>query len=100
VVWSIVEVAAALIGCCLPVLQPFFSESSKAMGSIIRSLRAVKSLVSRQSQSSQREQEEEGLAFASIGGTKFVRPEKSGGKHAGYAVAFPLKHINKDGTLV
>jgi hypothetical protein len=71
VIWSIVEVSAALVGCCLPTLRPLISDSSRSLGTFLRSIRSTKSLASSQRESTHDRNSGDELAFASIGGTKF-----------------------------
>ena len=68
VLWYLIEISAALIGCCLPVLRPIFSDTW-----IARLLCRMRDRVCSSfpgSGPSERELEE-GIACQSIGGTDF-----------------------------
>jgi hypothetical protein len=56
VMWSVVEVNAALIACCLPVLRPLFSH--RGLESVVNSIRSALSLHSLQSRHSDNRQDE------------------------------------------
>ncbi|KAK3214683.1 hypothetical protein GRF29_19g960865 [Pseudopithomyces chartarum] len=75
VMWCLIEVSAALIGCCLPVLRPIFSDTW--ISRLLSKLLDRTSQIFPSSDPSERELEE-GMAFQSIGGTDFrVRSKRN-----------------------
>lgn len=67
VVWSLVELAAALTGACLPTLKPLFANTS--LGGFLGSIFSVLSLTSRTTQASRRESAQQTPTVVTIGGS-------------------------------
>jgi hypothetical protein len=67
VAWSLVEIVAALIGCCLPTLRPLFANTS--LGGFLGTIFHVLSSRSRSIQSSKQEDDDEKLTVVTIGGS-------------------------------
>lgn len=73
VMWCLIETSAALIGCCLPVLRPIFSDTW--ISRLLSRLRDRTSQIFPSPGPSERGLEE-GIAFQSIGGTDLRVPSK------------------------
>jgi hypothetical protein len=70
--WILVEIAAALIACCLPTLRPLFTNTS--LGAFLGSLFSAASSQSRQSRQSRQERYDGGMAAVTIGGSEMKHP--------------------------
>ncbi|KAH8732050.1 hypothetical protein GQ44DRAFT_746004 [Phaeosphaeriaceae sp. PMI808] len=75
VLWTLVEIALALIGCCLPTLRPLLSNT--LLGTVFGNLISAVSFRFRRSQSTRQDKLDGNLAIVSIGGTKWKDPDMS-----------------------
>jgi hypothetical protein len=71
VAWTLVEIVAALVGCCLPTLRPLFTDTF--LGGYIRSIFSAIPLRSRGKSSAQTDEDDGKLAVVSIGGRELKR---------------------------
>ncbi|KAH7413886.1 hypothetical protein DE146DRAFT_750076 [Phaeosphaeria sp. MPI-PUGE-AT-0046c] len=68
VAWTLIEIVAALVGCCLPTLRPLFTNTT--FGRLMSSLFSTVSVRSRKGRLSEKKMSDENLAIVTIGGTK------------------------------
>ncbi|KAF2826669.1 hypothetical protein CC86DRAFT_291709 [Ophiobolus disseminans] len=68
VMWTLIEIVAALVGCCLPRLRPLLVDTS--LGRSLSSLLSTFSLRSNKSRLSFKEEDDEELAIITIGGAR------------------------------
>jgi hypothetical protein len=72
VAWTLIEIVAALVGCCLPTLRPLVVNT--VLGSFFSGVFSAMSLRSRASESSRREEYDRQLAVVTIGGSDQKSP--------------------------
>lgn len=89
--WILVEIAAALIACCLPTLRPLFANTS--LGALLGSLFSAVSSHSRQSRHSRQGKYDGALAAVSIGGSEMKNPRVEAKEKGSEASSLQLSDV-------